>query len=356
MKKYLVILCVVAVGLFSCGGGDDGGSSGTPPPSASFAQADLTGTWDFLRFQTGASSGWVRAVVDFDASGKMTITNFLSSSGSTTPGQSSFIWVLDNSGQISETVDGVPSGFHGQMNSSKKLIVGVVGVDNGTTTRLPILRKRTGTVFTSADLANIPFVAHGLFSGNDNTWERSIGTIDSSGNVSLSSRITPSGTSGPFSNVAKFSVNSVGIVTNSMNLTDYGIMTDDKKNMFIINTADVNKYSAMGVQITGQTYTQSDLAFVQYFNVINSATLANPGWAYGSGTIDNVGNGTYLTYKDSANAAMPGPYTRVLSTTGVITDPTSPTSNGQLSYNKDLTVRTGTSTTNGRNQLVIGFK
>ena len=71
--------------------------------------------------------------------------------------------------------------------------------------------------------------------------------------------------------------------------------------------------------------------------------------------MDTAGNGTYLTYQDSANGAMPAPYTRVISATGVITDPANATYHGQLSYNKDLTVRTGINA-NGRHQLVIGIK
>jgi hypothetical protein len=113
----------------------------------------------------------------------------------------------------------------------------------------------------------------------------------------------------------------------------------------------------MAIQVTGQTYTQADLAGTYYWNTINSATLVKPIWSYGSSLIGNTGNGTYLTYKDSANGAMPGPYTRDMNSAGVVTttDLTPSMFHGQLSYNMDLLVRTGTSAS-GRHQLSISIK
>jgi len=355
--KFMVPWILVALTLFSCGGGGGDSAPAPAPVPGNFTQADLAGTWDVLQFQTGADAGWMRAVATFNASGNLTsVTNFLDSTGSTTTGPLTVVWTLSSAGVVSETDGGANTGFHAQMSSDKKLVVGIVGIDNNATSDLTIARKRTGAVFSSTDLANIPFVSHGLFSGTDNTWEWAIGTTDSSGNVTLSSRTSPSGTqSGPFSNVAAISVSSVGTVTDSMDPSFYGIITDDKKVFFSVNTADVGMYNFMVGQVTGQTYTQADYAGILYFNVINSATLVKPGWAYGSGSIDNAGNGTYLTYKSSDNAPLPGPYTRVLSATGVVTDPASATSHGQFSYNKDLSVRTGTNTS-GRHQLVIGIK
>ena len=49
------------------------------------------------------------------------------------------------------------STFHGQMSSNKQLVIGTDSRDTGQTKRLRVYRKRTGTAFTSADLANKTF-------------------------------------------------------------------------------------------------------------------------------------------------------------------------------------------------------
>lgn len=352
--RFPVPWILVALALFRCGGGGGDGSSTPPPVAGNFSQADATGTWDVLNFQTGTGAGWSRQVSTIDVSGNMAVSNYQDSAGGT-PGPPMIISV-NAAGEVSVTSGGVLTGFHGQMSSDKKLLVGIQGVDNNWASIVSVARKRTGTTFNNADFANTSFVSHGLFSGTDNTWEWSIGTTDGSGNVTLSSRTDPSGTSGPFPNVATVSVDSDGIATNSMDNTFYGFMTDDKKVFFSVNTAAAGKYNFMVGLFTGATFIQADLAGTVYFNSLNSATLVKPGWAYGSASHDATGTGTYLTYTDSAGGAMPGPYTRVLGSSGVITDPANPSYHGQLSYNKNLTVRTGTSATSGRHQIVIGIK
>ena len=95
------------------------------------------------------------------------------------------------------------------------------------------------------------------------------------------------------------------------------------------------------ISITGQTYTQSDLAGT--FNFYDSEYRPEPQWAYGVTSVDAAGNGTYLSYTDSAGGPTPANYTRVLSSSGVITDPADATLHGQLSYNKDISVQTNSS-------------
>ncbi|HWS15478.1 MAG TPA: hypothetical protein VN450_04715, partial [Candidatus Methylomirabilis sp.] len=329
-----------------------------PTASVAFTQADLTGTWDVLQFQTGTAAGWIRAVAAFNASGNMTsVTNYLDSDGSTSPGPLTVVWTVSSAGVVSETDGGVSTGFHARMSSDKKLVVGIMGLDNNWTSVLTVARKRTGIAFTNADLANKTFTFHQLNSGTDNTWTYGAGTSDGSGLATITSEVGPSGPHTPGSG-GTFSVSSTGIVTISGDTTWYGLMTDDRKVIFYINTSPSSTAYSFGViNITGQTYIQADLAGVSYFNSLTSATLVKPGWAYGSTSMDNVGTGTYLTYEDSAGGVTPGPFTRAMDSAGVVTttDPTPSMYNGQLSYNKNLTVRTGTNAS-GRHQLVIGIK
>jgi len=325
------------------------------PVAPAFSQADLTGPWDVILFFTGSNSGWVHLTANTDGSGGVTVTSLLNSNGDTTlPAPGSFTWTISAIGVVSESgVNGNPT-FHGQMSSNKQLVIGTDSRDTGARKTLRVFRKRTGVAFNNADLANISFVTHSLFSGTDNTWEWSVGTTDSSRNVTLSSRTVPSGTSGPFPNVAVISVNTDGIVTDASDPSFYGFMTDDKKVFFSVNTADVGMYSFMVGQLTGQTYTQSDYAGTINFSTIRN-TVPNPFWAYGVSSVDAAGNGTYLSYTDSAGNATPASFQRVLSSSGVVTDPADATAHGQMSFNKDITVRTHTNAS-GRYGLVIGFK
>jgi hypothetical protein len=130
-------------------------------------------------------------------------------------------------------------------------------------------------------------------------------------------------------------------------------MTDDKKVIFVIsgNSSD-NNYGLTVMTTTGQTYTQSDYAGIRKFSTIRNNVP--PVWSYGVSSVDAAGAGTYLSYTDSRGGATPANFTRVLSASGVVTDPADDTAHGQMSYNKDITVRTNTNAA-GRYGIVIGF-
>jgi fibronectin type 3 domain-containing protein len=345
-KYYFVVTAVGA-------GGESAESAevfATPvAPSAAFSQADLTGDWDGIFFNAGSGSGWQRVVCTINGSGGITVTSSLDSTGSTTvPAPGSITWTISAAGVVSE--GGAPL-FHGQMSLNKQLVIGPESLNTGLTKALRVFRKRTGTAFSSADLANKTFTWHGLNSGTDNVWSYGAGTSDGSGLVTLTSEVNPSGPQTPGSG-GTISVSSAGIVTVSTSPTWYGLMTDDKKVIFFIESSGTSYFFGV-ITFTGQTYTQSDLAGTWNFTSIRN-TVPNPLWNYGVSSIDAAGNGTYLSYTDSAGGATPASYIRALSASGVITDPANGTANGQLSYNKDMSVRT--QTTSGRYQITIGFR
>jgi hypothetical protein len=328
-------------------------------PPTTFSQADLTGTWDVIIFYMGTSAGWLRATGDVDGSGGVTITSLLDTKGnSLPPGGSigSMTWTISAAGVVSEGgVNGEPT-FHGQMSSNKLLVIGPE-TPGSTSASLKVCRKRTGTAFDNTDLANKTFTNHWLDTGisaTDNTWGYASGTIDGSGLITITSRVWPSGPeSPPYPSAGTVSVSLEGIITIPGEPTFYGLMTDDKKVVFYI-AGDTIPYEFGVLIITGQTYTQSDLAGTFNFSTIRN-TVPNPYWGYGVTVVDAVGNGTYLSFTDILGSPTPANYTRVLSSTGVLTDPADATYHGQLSYNKDINVRTNTSAS-GRYGLTIGFK
>jgi len=123
--------------------------------------------------------------------------------------------------------------------------------------------------------------------------------------------------------------------------------------MFVIDGVS-NDVGLNVVTVTGQTYTQSDYAGTWNFATIRN-TVPNPFWAYGVTPIDAAGTGTYLSYTDSVGGATPASFSRVLSASGVVTDPADATAHGQMSYNKDFVVRTNTNAS-GRYGMTLGFK
>jgi len=320
-------------------------------PAGTFSQADITGTWDIVLFFIGSDAGWEHGIATINGSGGITFTFMLESTGTTSPpAPNSIIWTISSAGVVSEGGTSGRPAFHGQMSSNKQL---VIGTDNSATSAtLTVARKRTGTAFSSADLANKTFTFHALNSGTDNTWEYGAGTIDGSGLGTVTSDVKPSGP-GSGGSTGPISLSSVGIITASLDNTIYGFMTDDKKVIFFISSQS-GSYSFNVLTLTGQTYTQSDYAGTWNFTSIRN-TVPNPYWNYGVASVDAAGTGTYLSFTDSVGSATPANYSRILSATGVVTDPADATYHGQLSYNKDIAVRTNTSAS-GRYGLTIGFK
>lgn len=356
------ILGIAGIALVGCSGG---GGDGLPfPPVPQFSQADITGTWDVIQLAGGTGAGWFRATATFNGSGSITaLDNLLESDGNTVPGPLTIKWLIGSSGVVSEFDNNVNTGFHGNMSSDKKLIVAVQTLDNTSvpyTVATLIARKRTGTAFSNADLVSIPFVYHLLTTGTDNVWEYGSGSTDASRQLTTTSVTGPSGPIvPPPPNFDNISVGAAGIVTLAIDNTFYGLMTDDKKVIFSISGDNTsNRYSLRVITVTGQAYTQADLAGIRQFMALRNTT-PSPLWSYGATSTDATGkNGTYLSYTDSAGNPTPAPFSRILSSTGVLTDNTTPvdaTFHGQMAFNKNMTVRTNTNAA-GRHGLAINFE
>ena len=340
-----------------------------PPSLGGGSSSAITGTWDLVVFRNGGNAGWEHVTGTFDGSGNLTsFSNYVDSDGSVDPGgtpDTPLKWTFDSDGVIIETDNNVTTFFHGLISTDKKLVIGV-DTDNTSipyTRSMLIARKQTGTSFSNADLVNIPFAFHSLSSGQDNNWSYGAGSTNASRQLTLTSSVGPGGPdpNPPPPNFDTMSVSSAGIVTLANDNAFYGLMTDDKKVIFAID-GDINVqngiYNLIVITITGPTFTLADLEGTTYFVSIRNI-LPNGQWNYGSITYNTSGTGTYGLWKDNAGSPKPGNVTRAISVSGVLTDNTAPvpdtTYHGQIFYNKDGFVRTGTSGGGGY-QLSISVK
>ena len=309
-----------------------------------FSQADMTGTWDFIIFDTGTNPGWYHGSITVDNMGVGTWSDTVSSYPNPTFTPTN--WLVLVNGRVLKTNN---SSFHGFMSSDKRIVGGVQSSSGGIEKQIYVLRKRDAAVtYSIADVANKTFSHHELVSGSDGPWYYTSGsTTDSSGVVSLAALIGPSGqVLPPQPNVGTLQISSTGIVTLAGDDTFYGIMTPDKRVIFTIGTTDPvqGKYDFSVILFTGEKvdWTTADLAGTRHsFSLRNSgAGVANPVWAFGTYLMDSTGNGIYSYFLDSTGGTSFPNFTRTVSSSGEMFDPADSTYHGQAAVG--YSVRTNT--------------
>ncbi len=330
--------------------------------------SDLVGTWNFMRFAAGpgvtngTEHGWVRGNATIAANGAVTVNSILKSSGSTTPPPvGAMSWTMDAvSGVVTQVGDNaLDSGNHGVMAANKQVIVGNGSIDSDRA--IYVCVKQVGVSFSNADLTNKPFVYHQLFSGANNEWQYGAGNVDNLLQVVLTSMTDPSGTTPNPGIVDTLTLNSQGIMTSTQvtGNQEWGIMTPDKRNIFAIQSESDNLGTSFVfriIQLTGQTFTQPDLAGIWRDHTLVSS-LSEPFWEYDLDSVTNAGVGSHLATIDSTGNTIPSTKTSTLTlgTTVTITRSDKPYRHGQVSFNKDMLVMTGTSGTD-LYSLSIGLK
>ena len=148
----------------------------------------------------------------------------------------------------------------------------------------------------------------------------------------------------PQVNIDNILVDSNGIVTNA-DSSFYGFLTTDKNTIFALLTEPMNinpKNRLVVIQFTGQIYSQADLGGSWSFHALFAYN--SPGWLRGLFEVSPVtGAVTYnsLAYiSDFGQAVPPANETLMIGQTGTITDSLDPAFHGQMSFNKDLYVKT----------------
>lgn len=221
---------------------------------SNFAVSDLEGLWTAFALVLGSSqstSGWMHGDLTIGTDGLATFPLNAQSSavGVFTTGEEKFglsgEWLTESVGPW----------FRGALNPSGDIIVGVSELSNyggltGRALRVAV-RKAMYSYWTLADLAGTwRTYTLGLGFGGGPTsrygWNRSIITIDSSGNMTAGPGILSDGTAPvdvPGTALGVASINNAGIVTFSTNTTFYGAISADKTIMVGTMTSDNGGYS-----------------------------------------------------------------------------------------------------------------
>ncbi len=341
----------------------------TPLATAtSFSQTDLTGNWYFARFASGSSPGWMRGTATIDANGAVTVNSILDSSGNTTtPPAGTITWTIDSRGVVTQSGPyALDPGNHGVMAATSKQIIVGTGSSGGNRA-IYVCVKQGSTTFANSDLTSKSFAIHALeigLSDPSNKWLFGNGHTDGSNQLTIEHLYEAPNNEDlpPPANFSTLSVNSSsGIVSFSPNTFNMeGIMTPDKKNMFMtftgIDETFGTHYAFMVIQMTGQTFTQADMAGTWR----SHALVSKPSkWEYGVVSFDGSGVLTNLEYQDSNGENDPSgdSPTVNLDSTGKLTisQPLNPSFHGQASFDKKMAVFTETEAP-GEYSLTIALK
>ena len=344
-------------------------------PTGTITQADLVGTWAYHILETGSTSKWTHAIVSFDASGNLTCSSGLDSTGSTTcPAAGTVIFTVGSNGVITASGVSAPPNLNMTMTSNKNFIAGTS--DNGgsppTRADLRIMQKVVpGTTYSNADVQNLSFVFHELYSSttNEPSWQYGTGTTNASGVVTFTSLTNPTGPQTPPSSPGTLSVDSSGNVTQSGDTNFHGFLSADKKTIVVTDTTSGSDYNLFIIQIAGQTYTAGPLpagtypqhvvAEVDFTNSPDYVSNPYAFWAAETQTVTSGGTYTYsnATWSRSSSLTPSSGGTGSITSSGILTTLENSTYNGQISYDGTFCVGTATMVDDDGNkwyQLIVG--
>ena len=356
--------------------------SSIPSVPGPFLQSDLQGTWRFNALVSGVGARWMRGTVAIDASGKVSVTSFLDSSGNTAEPATLFttMTILPD-GSVFQ--DGAAADFHAVLSAdlNNDLLVGTASAGGGSPMMVILQKSVPGITFSAADIKGtgklvagpLSLVYHQLSSGALSQWEYASCQVGQDQEVTYLSLDNPSAARlpGGGGKVVSLSITAGGIVSETpvagvlpqpAALITQGVMSADK--MTIVGTAtDINGAFILrvvqlvhppSILLTSSSYAQADLAGSYGINGLTAGV--SPLWNYGSLSVASSGAAAYNGYRDaSGSATLPGPFTLAMDAQGALSDPADPSYSGQFSYLNDMVVATKTDAL-GVDSLSIALK
>lgn len=288
----------------------------------------------------GYLPGWEIGTSSVASNGSVTITSLLDSSGGTSSTAllgGTLNEAISANGTITESGPAFSGGTM-KMSSNKQLVVGVTSLGNNRLLRIWV--KQTGS-FSNADLTGpFNYVSSRINSGTSTNWAFEQGTI-SSGIQTSTSLLYPTGPATPLAPGGPIQTDANGILTYQGSPNWHGIMTPDKKLIFRVNTIGTNNYSFGVISILGQTFSQGDVMGLYTELAIDNS----PVWEYSTGFMFPNGVISATTFLDSTGntSLASGSGTGLtISPSGLICISSNTSTNGFMSYNKNLVVFTST--------------
>jgi hypothetical protein len=353
-----------------------------PSQPGPFLQSDLQGTWRFNALVSGAGAKWMRGTVGIDATGSVTVSSFLDSSGNTVAPSDLFTtMILLPNGTVLQS--GAAAGFHGTLsaNQFKDTLVGVAGTGAGSRLMAILQKQVAGVTFSSSDIKGtgkalagpLSFVYHQLSSGANQEWEYAGGQVGQDQSATYLSIQAPTARQlpGAGNKATTFAIAADGMVTETaiagilpqpLALLSRGVMSADK--MTVVGTmTDSNGAFVLRVMqmvhppsivLSSTSYLPADLAGTYSMHSIRGG--AAPLWAYGVFAVDPAGAGSFSSYLNSSGAlTAPAPFALSLDQQGATGNAADLSYHGTLSYFKDLMVSTRTDAAGG-SALEIALK
>lgn len=355
-----ILSILFAIFLTACGGGGGSGNNGGGTPNATIK---------------GTVAGTVVVAVDENDNevDRDTATGSPKSFTLTVPvGEKYRFFFIENEGTANERVFTLYQGTTNVFFITSAVIIDLGFVDTSTGVAVPENNpldvsgvnsggentsnpsSLSGSAFTTNDLQGT-WNYLGLISGDspDQTpgWYWGSFKINSKGKVTFTSSVTDSLGNPPYTPTGgTFNISSSGIVTASYVNSFRGVMNKNKD--MIVATATmapgdsqgVNGYNLQIALKSGGTYDISDLQGTWHGHVLASGDSPQwIGWAYFKMTVDNNGNGQFISINRSdGNSTLPQPNSVSLSiaSDGIITQDGKPSLHGVMSKDKNIIVMT----------------
>lgn len=298
------------------------GANGTAPPSlagSAFSMDNLKGTtWGYNTMMTSGTMGWEHGTLSFDGNGSGNMAGIVRN-GSSMSSRVNIPYTMSLSGMLLNPGDNT---FQCVVAKDMSAMVATF-TDNTGGPAMMVAQKRGGAYQAGGLDMNGTWRFQRLTAGSDNTtsgWAYgTMGII--SGSASFTSMTTNAGVGGGGTFV--FSMDANGIMTEALNASFYGVMSNDKSMIVATDTNGGRPELWVMMRTTlGTIYSTADMMGDWVMHSVSSGNPASRDWTFGHSVVDSSGNNTFSQMMGSTGVISPTQMTMTMNgSTGVMTIP-----------------------------------
>lgn len=180
---------------------------GTKEAPNSYAQADLTGTWQFNRLSSGAQNQWQRSVLTVKPTGAFSDSQV--NSDGTTKKKTGALSIAPSDGEITPSCPSCTDSDESIVMDSGKTIIAETGTkSDAETAQLGVFAKKAKS-YSLTDVAGT-WKLNSISTGDDPRWKRATLNIAADGSFTFAGTESDGSTS---SQTGKVSISNAGIIT-----------------------------------------------------------------------------------------------------------------------------------------------